>query len=706
MKKVTLIFIVLNIVLLLFWYFFIKNNSFSRIDDFIYSKVLSIWADNYSIKGEDKTILLKIDKKFFDKMWVTTSTFHRWYYSKLLKKLQSYWVENIVFDVYFWNLKYWTWDGKVQKIYNTSLQVFDNQFENQIDEKVILWAIPNWTGIIMPADKFLKNNNWVGHVKSHTNNSDINNWVYPYLNENKNQILTLWYAAYLNKLYLNWKISENFNIKKIESKNIFKPSILNIKTSNEKYNFKIPLSKDSNNQKYIFTPMLKTSDSIKSYSIYDIINDEDNIYESIFKWKNIFIGATDETLNDIKLSYIGIIPWVIFHINQFLSMYDNRYIYIAPIMVTFSILVFIFIISYIFITAFKDEKLSIITFTTIAFFLFSSFYYLFVSFWILIPVWTILIILSIKLFIDISHILFINQDRKEFVTNLFNKYIWDKVLEKKWEKSWEHKVAEKKDIALMFSDIAWFTDISEQLTAQEVIDMLNIYFEKTNTSIVRSKWFIDKYVWDAIMAFWEDIDKLDNTIHAIIQIQKIHPKIIKDVEQKLWKKINIFTRIWLHYWQAVVWDVWDNKSKISYTAIWDNVNLAARLEWINKYYWTSIIISEAFYKKIEKKEEYAIRLVDKITVKWKTKPIKIYQVIPYYTNEITHELISYIEEFENMLEFYFNWEFIKSQKIIEKLLILSIWKEDKVLSIYKNRINTLIETPPNSWDGIWRFTTK
>jgi len=704
MRKKTLIFIILNITLLVLWFFFIKNHSFSRIDDFIYSKILSTSVNKYNTKWENKVILLKIDKKFFDKMWVTTSTFHRWYYSKLLEKLQKYWVGNITFDVYFWDLKYWTWENKVQKIYNKSLQIFDDAFKKNINNKVILWAIPDGDKVIMPSKKFLKKTSWVGNVKSHTNKSDINNWLYPYLNDKEKKILSLWYVSFLNKLYINWKINKNIQISKIKSNNIFKPDMLNIKTSNKKYNFQIPLSKDREENDYIFTPLFKTLNNIKSYSIYDIITDKDNIYESIFKGKNIFIWATDSTLNDIKLSYIGIIPWVMFHINQFLSMYDNKYIYVAPNMLSFIILVSIFIISYIFVIAFKDEKLSIITFLSLILFLFVSFYYLFVSEWILIPLWTIIVIFFIKLLIDILNILFINQDRKEFVTNLFNKYIWDKVLTKK--ENTKNNVADKKNIALMFSDIESFTNISEKLNPKEVIDMLNIYFEKTNTPIIRSKWFIDKYVWDAIMAFWEDMEYLDNVIYSIIQIQRIHPKIMADIKDKLWKDINIFTRIWLHYGEAIVWDVWDTKSKISYTAIWDNVNLASRLEWINKYYKTNIMISQNFYEKIQKKEEYAIRLLDKITVKWKTKPIKIYQVMPYYTHEIIHELVSYIKEFEQMVKFYFNWEFTQAKEIIDKLAILNLWKDDKVLNLYSERLKTLIENPPKNWDGVWKFTTK
>lgn len=703
-KKISIIFFILNIFLLFLWYISIKHQNLTRLDTFFYSKILSLSNEKYPTLWEKEVVLLKIDKKFFSKLWITTSTFHRWYYAKALKKLKTYWVNNIVFDVYFWNLKYWSWTTAVQRNYNKSLKIFDEKLEKKIDEKVILWAIPNWKNVLLPSKKFLGSWAWIWHVKSHTNKEKINNWVYSYLKKDWKKILNLWYESYFNKLFNEWKIEKQLTITKQKSSNIFSPDKLKIKTSNKKYNVEIPLSKDELWYNYIFTPLVKSLQWIKSYSMYDILMDEDWIYESIFKNKTVFIWATDETLNDIKLSYIWIIPWVMFHINQFISIFENKYIYIAPIFISFIILFIIFLISYIFVVAFKDEKLSIITFTTFILFLIISFYYLFLTSWIIIPVWTISLILWIKLLIDMSHILFINQEKKIFITNLFNKYIWNKVLQKKWDNS--KKVAYKKEIAIMFSDIKEFTNISENLQAQDVINMLNIYFEKTNTSIIKSKWFIDKYIWDAIMAFWEDVENIDNIINSIIQIQKMHPIIKNKINEKLWKKINLLTRIWLHYGEAVIWDVWDPKTKISYTAIWDSVNLASRLEWINKYYQTSIIVSESAYNKIENKENYAIRLIDKITVKWKNEHLKIYEVLLYHKNEINKELKNYINEFEKAILFYFNWNFKKTKEIFEKLEISKIWENDPLIPIFKHRTNQLIKNPPLNWDWIRNFTKK
>ena len=708
-KKIKIIFLIVNLLLLVFWFFILKNWLFYKADNFAYSKLLQLyWSSNKSTIWNDKNvILIKIDKKTFDKLWVTPSTFHRWYYAKLVKKLQSYWVQNIVFDVFFQNLHYGSWTNKLQKIYNKSLEIFDDRFANSLSWNITLWVIPwYWDNkLILPAKKFLKK--WVNlwYVQSNLNKWSINNGIDPYVKYKSWYILNLWYAWYFNRLYAEWKIGKKINIEIKKTKKLFWANTLIIQTTNKKYNKTIPLSKNYNWHSFVFTPLFVLNKPILNYSMVDILNDTDNIYSDIFKNKTIFIWATDNTLNDIKSSYLWNIPWVSFHINSFLSIKNNQYIYLLWYKWSFIILLLLFLIWYLFVNFFKSESLSIIVFFVILFLLYVSSLFILENNNILIPVGSLTIILTIKLFFDILNILLINEKRTELLNKLFNKYVWEKVLKKTDENKWWN-IAEKKEIALMFSDIASFTNISEKLTAEEVIQMLNLYFKQTNKPIIKSHWFIDKYVWDAIMAFWENIDSSDNILKAVIQIQKNHPKIMENVQEKLWKDINIYTRIWLHYGEAIVWDVWDVNNKISYTAIWDNVNLASRLEWINKYYGTNIMVSETFYAKIKNKEDFAIRLVDKITVKWKTEPINIYHTMPYYTFEITEELKDYLKKFKIWLNLYFQWEFNKSKEKFLELTIFKIWKEDPVLKMILERLEYLIENKPENWDGVWRFKTK
>jgi len=696
--------------LIVFAFFALKEHYFQTIDDFFYTPMFSKLVDSTNPSGFKNVNLISIDSKFFTNEWVTVSTFHRWYYAKLNEKLKDYGVSNIVYDVFFQDLKYGSGDNIAQKLYRKSVEYFDKKFFKSIDDRFVFGVLPKGkNGIELPAKKILENNSWLWYVKSHINKNKINDGTYPYVSFSWDKILTLWFSAYFNRLYTQKKIDRKLDISVDIKKwllKYFTNDYLIIKTNKKTY--KIPLSKDKDGSRYYFTPLFLNK-KIKTYSIYDIIHDDDNLYKDKFEWRTVFVWATDTALNDIKMSYIGFIPWVMFHINNFLSIYSNHYFYILPIWQTFLIFIILFFIGYIFVVLFKNEKLTFAVFFVLMFSLFVWYYAAFIS-GVIIPIGTIIIIMFIKLVIDIIHILFINQEKRKFLSSLFDKYVGSKIRE---EKEKETKTSnkfiittKKKNIALMFSDIASFTNISEKLKAEEVGKMLNIYFEVCWDYLVKSWAYVDKYIWDAIMAYWEDLEYLDWVVEAVVNIQKSHPEIISRIKDNLWKTIDIVTRIGLHYWEAIVWDIWDINNKIQPTAIWDNVNLASRLEGINKYYNTRVIISEDFYEKIKDKKKFAIRMLDKITVKWKTEPVTIYEVMLYFWDEINEKLKEYIKNFEVALQEYFTWNFELALNLFKNLANLKFWQSDKVVKVFIERLEYLLKHKPDNWDGVWRYSTK
>jgi len=703
-RKINLIFLLLNFVLVILWVFFVKNETFSALDDWITRKLYSHFFVDRNVPGNKDVVLIKIDEKFFDDMWVTTWTFHRWYYANLVNKLNEYWAKNVVLDVFFGDLVLSTW-WKYQKFFNTTVKYFNNELIKSLSWNVVLGVIPSENWIYKPSEKFLSKWVWLWYVESHLNKNQINDWAIPV----KNNILTLWIAAYLNRLYVNWIIWKEITVKKISWWYFlfpwlkFSPDYLLIETTNPKVNFKIPLSKDHNWNDFLFTRLFFVYPKV-SYSMADVLKNNIEYPESIFEWKTAFIWSTDQTLNDVKLSYLWIIPWVSFHINSFLNIKNQLWAYKAPVGLVFLLITLLFLLWYIFVILGKNQVKSVIAFVVLSFSLFISYIILFNIKGLIIPVWTILLLFFVKLLLDILHILLIVGIDREKFKRWFSVYVWEKVLKKKEELLW-WRLTEKKEIALMFTDIASFTDISEKLTANEVVNMLNIYFKKANFILKETDIYIDKYIWDAIMAFWEDNINFDLILEKAILFQKNHSNISENIYTAIWKKINLQTRIWLHYGVAVVGEIW-NDPKMNYTAIWDNVNLASRLEWINKYYWTNIILSEDFYFKLKRKVDFAIRLLDKITVKWKTKPIKIYNALILSKNQITDEIREYIKLFEIWLSYYFEWNFENAKKAFGELLLTDFWKNDKVLKVFIERVDYLLAHKPWKWDWIWRFKTK
>jgi len=704
-KKLNLIFLVVNLLLIFSSLFFLKNWTFSAIDDWITKQLYPNFFVDKNVRWVNDVVLVKIDNKFFDEMGVTTWTFHRWYYAQLLEKLNSWWVKNVSFDVFFWKLVLGTGD-KAQKYFNATVKYFNQQLIKALSGNVVLWVIPsdNWK-LALPSKNYLDKGVWLGYVQSHTNKNQINDGVVPF----KNDVLTLWLATYLNKLYLNWLIWKNLNIRIQKWKKFLfswfnlSPDYLLINTTNPNIKFKIPLSKDVGGNDYLFVRIFTVYPKY-SYSLADILQNKIQYPESIFSDKTVFVGATDNTLNDVKVSYLGLIPGVSFHMNSFLSAYSKIWTFKAPLGRSFLIIVMLFVIWYLFVILWRDQLKSFVAFVSLSGAVFIGYIILFNAKGIVIPVGTILFLFFIKLLLDILHILLITGINKEKFKKWFSTYVGQMVLEKK-EKLWETKMTERKKIALMFTDIASFTNISEKLTAPEVVEMLNTYFEEANFALKWTQIYVDKYIWDAIMAFWENKPNFDLIAKNVIKFQKLHKKIKEIVYDRIWKHIDLKTRIWLHYWEAVVWEVGDS-SKLNYTAIGDNVNLASRLEGINKYYWTRVIMSEDFYNQINQKHKFAIRLLDKITVKWKTQPVKIYELMLFSENEITDEIRKYIKDWQIWLDYYFEGKFDLAKNVFEELLNTEFWKNDKTLKIFLERIDYLLKNPPENWDGVWRFSTK
>jgi adenylate cyclase len=220
--------------------------------------------------------------------------------------------------------------------------------------------------------------------------------------------------------------------------------------------------------------------------------------------------------------------------------------------------------------------------------------------------------------------------------------------------------------------------------------------------IFLNKWFINKYEWDAIMALRWVFTKEENISKkacetALLQKNKLI-ELNKKWEKKWIPKINV--RIWINSWEAIIWNIWAIWKKLEFTAIWDNVNLASRLESINKFYSTYICVSETTY--IETKDMFEFRYLDKIKVKWKNIAINIYELLNYkwLLNEAEQSLYS---DFQKWIVLYLNREFKKALEIFDKLI--EFW--DKPSLVYKERCIMYIDNPPDdSWDQSWTMIEK
>ncbi len=182
-----------------------------------------------------------------------------------------------------------------------------------------------------------------------------------------------------------------------------------------------------------------------------------------------------------------------------------------------------------------------------------------------------------------------------------------------------------KDLTILFSDIRSFTTISESMTSEYLINFLNVYLTRMTDIVMETSGTLDKYIGDAVMAFWGAPIELPNNAltsckAAVKMMQAL--KEFNDERMKIGDK-PIDIDIGLNSGVCSVGNVGSEKRK-NYTVIGDAVNLASRLEGANKYYGTHIIISEFTYEKV--KDHVVVRELDLMTVKGKKLPVKIYEL--------------------------------------------------------------------------------
>jgi class 3 adenylate cyclase len=209
----------------------------------------------------------------------------------------------------------------------------------------------------------------------------------------------------------------------------------------------------------------------------------------------------------------------------------------------------------------------------------------------------------------------------------FQKYVPANLVRQLIETSQEARVGGKlRDLTVFFSDITNFTAITEHLAPNELTKLLSEYFDQMTSAILNRGGTVDKYIGDSIMAFWgAPLEIRDHALQACRAALECQRK-VGELSRR-WKsedKFEFHTRIGLATGETVVGNI-GSEQRLNYTVIGDTVNLASRLEGLNKYYGANIIISGETYN--ECRDSIEARLLDFVIVKGKTEPVLIYELV-------------------------------------------------------------------------------
>lgn len=291
----------------------------------------------------------------------------------------------------------------------------------------------------------------------------------------------------------------------------------------------------------------------------------------------------------------------------------------------------------------------------------------------------------------------------------FGKFVPKNIVKRLTQKNLDVRVGGKsRELTLLFTDIANFTTVSESYPPEKLMPHLSEYFEVLTTIIQRQHGTVDKYIGDAIMAFWgaPEVDRM-HALHACIAALMCQ-KTLLGLNRK-WRAENkpeLRTRIGIHTGEAIVGNV-GSSDRVNYTALGDPVNLASRLEGVNKMYNTYIIISEDVHERVQK--DCVVRPLDVVAVKGKTKGVMIYELVGLKEGNPdlfpSRDEIEFAKMFTEAFKVYLEKRWDEAIEDFKK--IMKQFGDDQVSDMYIKRCKAFKENPPpQDWDGVVHLKTK
>lgn len=298
---------------------------------------------------------------------------------------------------------------------------------------------------------------------------------------------------------------------------------------------------------------------------------------------------------------------------------------------------------------------------------------------------------------------FTEEKKKRELKSTFSKYVSPAVVDELLKDAENLKLGGRKEhMSVFFSDVRGFTTISEKLPPEELSRVLNLYLTPMTELIFKNNGTLDKYIGDAIMAFFGAPIKhphhaKDACRCALQNLEKLK-ELQKEFESQGLPHIDI--GIGINTGPMSVGNMGSNIVQ-NYTVMGDSVNLAARLEGINKEYGTRIIISEFTQKEIG--TTFTCREIDRVRVKGKLEPVRIFELV--CEGEPTDQTRNLMKFFGDGYALYHQKKFQDALAVFKNALEVS--QNDPVSKLYIDRCqNYLTSAPPENWDGVFVMKTK
>lgn len=435
--------------------------------------------------------------------------------------------------------------------------------------------------------------------------------------------------------------------------------------------------------------------------------EEKNRMEPLFKDSFVLIGNTASATTDLGVTpFQESYPNVGTHANIYNSIMSEQFIKPIP---PFISCILALVLSFLLVFCFR--KIQNLVFRIIAGIVYIALVILITfglfSFFNLYLESLVIYVSVIIVFVAITIVRLLSTEKdKLFMRKAFSTYVSDSVvaeLVKNHEKL--SLGGEEKQITALFTDIKSFSTFSEKVTPTQLVTILNRYLTVMSDIILEQKGTIDKYIGDAIVSFFGAPNALPNNAASAVSSALL----MKDAEVEINKKLQednllptpILTRIGINTGPMVVGNM-GTEQKMNFTIMGNDVNLASRLEGVNKIYGTWIMASEFTVKNAG--SDFTFRRLDKVRVMGVSTPVQLYEVVDF-ANRISESKLKTIEAFHAALDVYLEKDFVRAAQMFEN--VLNIDKDDAPSQIYLTRCKKYMEEGiPKGWDGVYSMTTK
>jgi adenylate cyclase len=310
-------------------------------------------------------------------------------------------------------------------------------------------------------------------------------------------------------------------------------------------------------------------------------------------------------------------------------------------------------------------------------------------------------------FLTIVGIKFVQTaQERSFIRNAFSHYLSSDVINQIIDDPSKLNLGgEKKYLTAFFTDVKGFSTISEALDPSDLVKLLNNYLTEMSNIILDLQGTIDKFEGDAIISFFgapiEYEDHAARACRAAVRMKKMERIINDHVLEENLSPTPLYTRIGINTGEMVVGNM-GTAQKMDYTMMGNSVNLAARLEGVNKQYGTWTLVSEA--TRTDAGEDFAFRELDRVRVVGISEPVRLFELVDE-KSMMDSETAELLDSFRDGLESFENREWQEALKKFQETL--KIRPEDGPTQFFVKRCKEFIrKPPPENWDGAFNLTMK